>query len=52
MAYALRSDEQETIVLPKNARPKHVCGEYLTQSDQKGRYVCTRCLQSGYLLPE
>jgi len=30
----------------------HVCGEKMDLStDGSGRYVCTRCLQSGYLVP-
>lgn len=37
---------------PTTAKPKHVCGQPLTPvKDGGGRYMCTRCLQSGYLLP-
>lgn len=45
--YAL--SQTETSV--KANKPKHVCGELMVSlKDGSGRYTCTRCLQSGYLI--
>lgn len=49
MATYILTPKQTGTEAPKGAR--HVCGTPLTPTKTAGRYTCTKCLQSGYLIP-